>query len=218
MYHFFFLSLYFPLHIQLHNPHPRTSSPWSSIFFSFSLNSITHSSHPRTSSSWSSPVISLNFTKNLQYLSQPTPAHFFALIFTGNFSYFPYLSFQFSLYFVVSEMRIILVIFCISNGNIDQKRFCVCKSSLNLPARFGSILCISKRNFFEKAHFETLPSAWLSILLSKKCVLASKSWNKQVLSGRQKLSCRFFCNQYTDFFYWFKKMGIRYVLSIVLCL
>ena len=47
-YHFFFLFLYFPPHIQPHSPHPCTSS------------------------SWSSQVISLNFTRNLQYLSQPT--------------------------------------------------------------------------------------------------------------------------------------------------
>ena len=66
---FLFLFLYFPPHIQLHSPHPRTSSPWSSLFFSFSLNSTTHSPHPHTSSPWSSQVISLNFTKNLQYLS-----------------------------------------------------------------------------------------------------------------------------------------------------
>ena len=66
---FLFLFLYFPLHIQLHSPHPCTSSPWSSLFFSFSLNSTTHSPHSHTSSPWSSQVISLNFTKNLQYLS-----------------------------------------------------------------------------------------------------------------------------------------------------
>ena len=66
---FLFLFLYFPPHIQLYSPHPRTSSPWSSLFFSFSLNSTTHSPHPHTSSPWSSQVISLNFTKNLQYLS-----------------------------------------------------------------------------------------------------------------------------------------------------
>ena len=51
--------------------------------------------------------------------------------------YFLCLSFQFSMYFVVSEMRIIWVILCISNGNIDQKRFRVYKSSRNLSARFG---------------------------------------------------------------------------------
>ena len=62
----FFFSLYFPPHIQPHSPHPCTSSPWSSLFFSFSLNSTTHSPHPHTSSPWSSQVISLNFTKNLQ--------------------------------------------------------------------------------------------------------------------------------------------------------
>ena len=41
---FLFLFLYFPPHVQPHSPHPRTSSPWSL------------------------QVISLNFTKNLQYL------------------------------------------------------------------------------------------------------------------------------------------------------
>ena len=66
---FLFLFLYFPPHIQPHSPRPHTSSPWSSLFFSFSLNSTTHNPHPRTSSPWSSHVISLNFTKNLQYLS-----------------------------------------------------------------------------------------------------------------------------------------------------
>ena len=75
-------------------------------------------------------------------------------------NYFLCLSFQFSVYFVVSEIRVIWVISCISKGNIDQKCFCICKSSLNLPTRFHSILCISKRNFFfEKVRFETLPNA-----------------------------------------------------------
>ena len=51
--------------------------------------------------------------------------------------HFLYLSFQFSVYFVVSEIRVIWAIPCISNGNIDQKHFCVCKNSRNLSAHFG---------------------------------------------------------------------------------
>ena len=109
--------------------------------------------------------------------------------------YFPCLSFQFSVYFVISEMRVIWVISCISNGNIDQKHFCDCKSSSNLSTRFGSILCISKGSFFEKAHFETLPNAWLSLFALKKCVLASKSRNKRVhkLFGNPTLKDRTTC-------------------------
>ena len=59
---FFFLFLYFPPHIQPLSPHPRTSS------------------------SWSSQVIFLNFTKNLQYLSQPTPTQSDFLWVTVSFS------------------------------------------------------------------------------------------------------------------------------------
>ena len=94
----FFLFLYFPPHIEPHSPQPQepTLHLLSSFFFPFStflhtfshiahthtllhldhlysfffsLNSTTHSPHPCTSSPWSSHVISLNFTKNLQYLS-----------------------------------------------------------------------------------------------------------------------------------------------------
>ena len=216
--YFFFFSLFlFSSHIQPHNPHPRTSSPWSSLFFSFSLNLTTHSPHPRTSSPWSSHVISLNFTKNLQYLSlfvTPKP--------NGNWSqidaselllitqpqlcrkiqigllrvrlaievstycsyYFLCLSFQFSVYFVVSEIRVIWFISYISNENIDQKHFCVCKSSLNLSTHFGSILFISKYSFFhkvKKTRSKTLPTL-------KKCVLTSKNRNKQVHSLSKKTS------------------------------
>ena len=87
------------------------------------------------------------------------------------------LSFQFSVYFVVSEMRVIWVIPCISNDNIDQKCFCVCKSLRNMSAHFGLILCILKRSFFEKAHFETLPNGWFILLVSKSsfCLLKSKT-------------------------------------------
>ena len=92
--------------------------------------------------------------------------------------YFPCLSFQFSVYFVVSEMRVIWVISCISNGNIDQKCFCVCKSSSNLSARFGSILWISKHCFFEKARFAKLLNAWLSLLLSKSAFWPLKAETK----------------------------------------
>ena len=74
--------------------------------------------------------------------------------------YFLCLSFQFSVYFMVSEMGVIWVIPCISNGNIDQKCFWVCKSSSNLLSSKGSIFCILKCSFFEKEHFETLPNAW----------------------------------------------------------
>ena len=77
------------------------------------------------------------------------------------------LSFQFSVYFVVNEMRVIWVIPCIFNSNIDQKCFYVCKSSSNLLSSKGSILCISKRSFFKKACFETLPNAWFIFLISK---------------------------------------------------
>ena len=159
---FLFLFLYFPPHIQLHSPHPRTSSPWSSH------------------------VISLNFTKNLQYLSffvtpkpngnwsqidaselllitQPQPCRKIqigllrvrlAVEVPAYCSYYLLcLSFRFSMYFVVSEMRVIWVISYISNGNIDQKCFCICKSSSNPSARFGSIFCISKRSFFWESTF-----------------------------------------------------------------
>ena len=64
--------------------------------------------------------------------------------------YFLCLSFQFSVYFMVSEMGVIWVIPCISNGNIDQKCFCICKSSSNLLSSKGSIFCISKCSFFER--------------------------------------------------------------------
>ena len=77
------------------------------------------------------------------------------------------LSFQFSVYFVVSEMRVIWVISCISNSNINQKRFYACKSSSNLLSSKSLILCISKCSFFEKACFETLPNAWFIFLISK---------------------------------------------------
>ena len=153
---YFFLFFYFAPHIQPHSPHPRTSSPWSSLFFSFSLNLTTHSPHPRTSSPWSSHVISLNFTKNLQYLSlfvtpkpngnwsqidaselllitQPQPCRKIQIgllrvrlaieVSTYYSYYFLCLSFQFSVYFVVSEIRVIWVISYISNWNIDQKHF-----------------------------------------------------------------------------------------------
>ena len=92
--------------------------------------------------------------------------------------YFLCLSFQFSMYFVVSEMRIIWVILCISNGNIDQKRFCVYKSSRNLSARFGWILYISKHSFFEKGRFETLPNITKRLIYFfgfKKRILQSKT-------------------------------------------
>ena len=130
---FLFFFLYFP-------PPPCTSSPWSSLFFSFSLNSTPHSSHLRTSSPWSSQVISLNFTKNLQYLSlfvtlkpngnwsqidaselllitQPQPCRKIQIgllrvrLVVEVLAYYSYyflcLSFWFSVYFVVSEMRVI---------------------------------------------------------------------------------------------------------------
>ena len=156
--HFFFLFLYFPPHIQPHSSHPCASSPWSSLFFSFSLNSTTHSSYPHTSSSWYSQVISLNFTKNLQYslcphprISSPWSSQVISLIF--------YVCFQLSVYFVVSEMKVIWVISCIFNSNIDQKRFCARKSSSNLSAHFSSILYPSKRNFLRKhglKYYQTL--------------------------------------------------------------
>ena len=95
--------------------------------------------------------------------------------------YFLCLSFQFSMYFVISEMRVIWVIPCIFNSNIDQKRFCVCKSSRNLSACFGWILCISKYNFFEKAHFETLSNAWFNFFGFKKLFSPFESWNKRAL-------------------------------------
>ena len=89
--------------------------------------------------------------------------------------YFLCLSFQFSVYFMISEMRVIWVIPCIFNSNIDQKCFCVCKSSRNLSARFGWILCISKCSFFEKACFETLPNAWFIFLVSKSAFCRLKA-------------------------------------------
>ena len=92
------------------------------------------------------------------------------------------LSFQFSVYFVVSEIRVIWVISYISNGNIDQKHFCICKSSLNLSTRFGSILYISKYSFFYK--IKKTGSGTLPIL--KKCVLTSKSRKNQVHSLSKK--------------------------------
>ena len=191
---FFFSFLYFPPHIQPHSPHPRNSSPWSSLFFSFSLNSTTHK--------WedSPKVISLNFTKNLQYLylfvtpkpngnwsqidalelllvTQPQPCRKIQIrllrvrlaveVSAYCSYYFLCLSFRFSMYFVVSEMRVIWVIHCISNGNIDLKRFCFCKCSSNLSAHFDSILYISKHNFFEKASFETLSNVLFIFLVSK---------------------------------------------------
>ena len=85
-------------------------------------------------------------------------------------------------------MRVIWVISCISNDNIDQKHFYICKSSSNLFTCFGSILYISKCSFFEKEHFETLTNTWFFFFLVSKnafCRLKVQT-NRHLVSSKSK--------------------------------
>ena len=52
--------------------------------------------------------------------------------------------FQFSVYFVVSEMRVIWVISCISNSNIDQKRFAFAKAPQTRPHILAQFFALQK--------------------------------------------------------------------------
>ena len=68
------------------------------------------------------------------------------------------LSFQFSVYFAVSEMRVIWVISCISNNNIDQKCFAFAKAPQTRPHVLAQFFAFQNATFWRKhilKHYQT---------------------------------------------------------------
>ena len=68
------------------------------------------------------------------------------------------LSFQFLVYFAVSEMRVIWVISCIFNNNIDQKCFAFAKAPQTRPHVLAQFFAFQNATFWRKhilKHYQT---------------------------------------------------------------
>ena len=94
--------------------------------------------------------------------------------------YFPCLSFQFSMYFVVSEMRVIWVIFCISNSKLKGL---LSWQKLEKPVRtFWKNYLHFKMQFFWESTFWNITKCLIFFFFCfKKRFFPSKSWNKRAL-------------------------------------
>ena len=93
--------------------------------------------------------------------------------------YFLCLSFQFSMYFVVSEIRVIWIIPCISNS---KSKALLSLQKLEKPVRtFWKNSLHFKMQIFWESTFWNITKCLIYFFVSKSSFLPSESWNKRAL-------------------------------------